>query len=990
MLGSLLGNGGERRPNGSGTEGTHTVRRFAWVILIAATFGLLTQARAEVRVVSPYGALKGHPGHLRTLAFSPDGRLVVGGGGGTDHSLRLWDVQSGKIIRAFTGHEYEPFSVSFTRDGERILSAGLDDTLKLWDVATGRLLTSISFAVSGILNAALTADGRYAVAAGQTSFVEIRDAQSGALARRLAGPPAETLSAMALSPDSRLVAAGGRQHVLHVYSFDSGALQWSKRAHGGIIKAIAFSPDGQYIATGGEDPSIRLWNAADGAPVRSFEGHGKWSQSLAFSADGRSLISSGRDEEVHVWDVETAVLTAKLRATKGASTGAIFSPDGRTAASASGKTLELYSLAGPAPTFISPPEFDEPPVVTSPVLTIKVDRLFANAVAHSTDGRYLFAGGEDGTFGMWDAASGQLIRRFRGHTAFVQNVRAVADGRRVMSSSIDKTLKLWDVQSGRVLRTYRGHTQNVATLKLAPDGMRALSVSTDGSMRLWNIDSGAEIRRFRIDGLAATFSPDALQIAAGSSTIRVIDTARGSTIRTLPGKESFGHALAFTPDGRHVISGGQDRILNFWDTETATIVHSLPPFDTTINDIVITPVSRLLLVAQSAELAVLDLASRRILRTYDSHNFHAISAAPDGQSFASVGSDGLLKVWSLDGVAPPLHLVYRQSPPAPAAPRVAAPSPEAAPAIAGQLQLSFRPHQGLINAVTFSPNGSRIASASYEGIVQISDARTGALVRTLKGHKARVNTVAFSPDGSRIVSGGGGIEGGRLAEEVRDEHLRLWDIAAGRAFQTFGRHGDAVDGIAFAPDGQHILSAGRRVRLWRVSDGRLVRTFNAGAETVAFSPDGRRFVADSRRTDNVLRLRDIDTGNVVRSFRGHTSIILSVAFSSDGALIASGSDDGSIRLWDANSGALLRTLSGSRARVVSVAFSPDARLIVSGSLDGAVRLWDTATGQNVQSFTTGSTSNLPVAFAPDGQRIAAATDGGEVKIWAISVSSSAR
>ncbi|CAG7854185.1 Uncharacterized WD repeat-containing protein alr3466 [Serendipita indica DSM 11827] len=290
----------------------------------------------------------------------------------------------------------------------------------------------------------------------------------------------------------------------------------------------------------------------------------------------------------------------------------------------------------------------------------------------------------------------------------------------------------------------------------------------------------------------------------------------------------------------------------------------------------------------------------------------------------------------------------------------------------------LRGHEHSVTAVAFSPDGSRIVSSSYETTIRLWNADTGQqLGEPLRGHEYSVTAVGFSPDGSRIVSGS------------HDRTIRLWDADTGQPVgEPLRGHQTTVTGVGFSPDGSRIVSgsADTTIRLWDANTGRPLgeplRGHDYMVRAVAFSPDGLRVVSGSE--DNTIRLWDANTGKPWgEPLRGHQGWIQAVGFSPDGSRIVSSSNDKTIRVWNADTGELLgEPLRGHEGWVVAVAFSPDGLQIVSGSFDETIRLWDASTGQPLgEPLPEEQDSVLAVAFSPDGSRIVSGSSDKLIRLW---------
>jgi parallel beta-helix repeat protein len=235
---------------------------------------------ATIRFTLPFtGTLTGHTDWVRSVAFSPDGRLLASGS--ADYTIKLWEVASGREVRTLTGHTWTVTSVAFSPDGRLLASGSRDKTIKLWDVA------------------------------------------SGSLVRTLSGPT-DDVNSVAFSPDGRLLASdfcgryelgrGCVQGEIRLWEVASGREVRTLSGHTYAVRSVAFSPDGRLLASGSRDETInaireriKLWEVASGREVRTLTGHTWAVTSVAFSPDGRLLASGSGDRTIKLWDISDLV-----------------------------------------------------------------------------------------------------------------------------------------------------------------------------------------------------------------------------------------------------------------------------------------------------------------------------------------------------------------------------------------------------------------------------------------------------------------------------------------------------------------------------------------------------------------------------------------------------------------------------------------------------------------------------------------------------------
>jgi WD40 repeat protein len=296
--------------------------------------------------------------------------------------------------------------------------------------------------------------------------------------------------------------------------------------------------------------------------------------------------------------------------------------------------------------------------------------------------------------------------------------------------------------------------------------------------------------------------------------------------------------------------------------------------------------------------------------------------------------------------------------------------------------LSLRGHASPNNgAVTYSPDGTRLASTSIgiqdgriQGEVKVWDARSGVELLTLRGHTGGVTAVRYSPDGTRLASASGN----------PDNTVKVWDARSGAELLSLRGHTNWVVSVSYSPDGTHLASASHdgTVKVWDARNGAELLTLrgHTGVVTaVSYSPDGTRLASASY--DNTVKVWDATSGAGLLSLRGHTNWVNAVVYSPDGTRLASAALDKTVKVWDARSGVELFSLRGHFAELTAVSYSPDGTRLASASLDQTVKVWDATSGAELLSLRGHTKYVRAVSYSPEGTRLASASDDWTVKIW---------
>jgi eukaryotic-like serine/threonine-protein kinase len=281
-------------------------------------------------------------------------------------------------------------------------------------------------------------------------------------------------------------------------------------------------------------------------------------------------------------------------------------------------------------------------------------------------------------------------------------------------------------------------------------------------------------------------------------------------------------------------------------------------------------------------------------------------------------------------------------------------------------------HAGSVYNAAYSPEGTHIVTASTDKTARIWDARTGVQLAVLSGHGDDVNSAVYSSDGTRIVTASS------------DETARIWDARTGAQLVVLSGHGDTVYSAAFSPDGTHIVTASddKTARVWDARTGAQLAVLSGHGDRVDFadySPDGTRIVSAS--SDKTARIWDARTGAQLLVLSGHGSLVYSAAYSPDSTSIVTASLDKTARIWDARTGVQLVVLSGHGSFVYSGAYSPDGTHIVTASNDKTGRVWDARMGAQLAALSGHGSLVFSAGYSPDGARIVTASSDKTARVW---------
>ncbi|MFO7574250.1 MAG: caspase family protein [Bacteroidales bacterium] len=619
--------------------------------------------------------------------------------------------------------------------------------------------------------------------------------------------------------------------------------------HYGEISAVAFSVDGMLTATGSADKTVKLWHSSDGREIRTYQGSSGKVVSVEFNRQGTALIALGDDGKWIVWEVSTGKIIIRGESEGLRYTAVSFHPDGKRLVAGTYRShLHVIDMAAG----------ERIMEIKAAPQDIAMQRGFeyesSGSVKYSIDGRYIAAGVGDYTAILFDAESGREIRKFKRKrsscTTCITEAVISGDNRYLFLSRSD-SVQMFDLATGRLVREFYGQGGSAENLIISNDGKFIAAVEY-GTAYVWETETGKQIFKsgdyYTGKILSLAFSPDGRRLLAGNEnrTADIFDIKRGAREVTLHGYLNQIDESVIT------------RPYMYWAAFT--------------NEVKLSPDGKYIAVGRTGNNAKLvDFKTGRIHRTLRGHEGMVISLSfsMDGRYLATGGIDGRAVVWDVE---------------------------------TGNkaCEVTFSDRREAVYSVDISDDNTLLATASWGGTVVIWDIATGERVRTIVPHDhMAVYKVKFMPGAVYFISAG------------LDKNLKLIEIDTGEEIRLFKGHTDLVNSISLNSRGDRFVTSG-----W----------------------------------DGTIRVWDFMSGLQVLRIRAHEAGVYSASFDRSGDYLVSGGDDFLVKYWDATTGKLISEFAGHQGGVGDVSVTDDLNYIISGSRDGSVRIWDVEGRREVVSM----------------------------------------
>ncbi|KAB8335546.1 hypothetical protein SD80_004360 [Scytonema tolypothrichoides VB-61278] len=918
-----------------------------------------TALQDVVYTIRERNSLEGYTDSVTSVSFSPNGQIVVSGT--ADGTIKLWS-RDGREIKTFKAHDKKIISISFSPDSQKFVSGSEDNTPKLWSL-----------------------DGK-----------EIKTFEGHE----------DSITSVSFNSNGQMVVSGSKDRTIKLWNLDGKEIKTFNK-HRGSINSVSFSPNGKLIASASEDKTIKLWNL-EGQEVKTMN-HDQSVKSIGFSSDGQTIValSGYYSNPFRLWRRDGTLLTARDISIMSGNTGYTpdlisLSLDGRTMAlgSANEKSIQIQSL-----------KLQDSSDIGN-ILNLQGHRNNITGISFSPDGKVLASASEDKTVKLWNVENQNFQTP---NLNYVTNVSFSPNGQILVSVKSEQKVQLWQ-RNGILMTTLPGNNSKVI---FSANTQTLASASQDNTVQLWRRD-GTFFKTLQGEVVNGSFSPDGRTIALVRSDNSVdLLASDGKAIATLKGHKDSIYEINFSRDGQTIATASKDKTIKLWRRD-GTRLNDLKGYDENNRNTVFRRYQQdaksISLSPNGETLAILGADNTvkflrrdgKLIKTIKSDREISVNFSPDGEIVAigkeySASTKNVVELWRIDGTF--LKTLQPQGESSNIGVVGFTPDSQTIVTIGDSNKMQFWRRDGSLLSTFDGKTISRFSPdfqilVSVEGFDKIKLWKgDGTPIRTIQVKTERADLdnprrelkFAFSPDGKT------------LAIPTNEDTVELWRIdgtflkilprVQNKEIERFSNF-DIEQHISFSSDSQTLATrtGENKVQVWKI-DG--------NASTKASSPkiiqargDWVGQVKFIPNTDKVAIVGGDDTvklwqlahqpgkePQLLKTFQGHSNLVTSVSISPNGETIASASNDKTVKLWRRD-GKLLNTFTGHTDKVNSISFSPDGQLLASASDDKTVKVWR-PDGTVIKTFKEHGNGVTTVSFSPNGDTIASASYDNTVKIWSL-------
>ena len=575
----------------------------------------------------------GHSQGVNCAVFGPDGSWLASGG--ADNLVKLWQVATGRELRALKGHSGYVKALAASPDGRWLAAGGNDRVIIIWEVATGRAVVPLTGHVASIEVLTFSPDSGWLASASADKSLRIWDAASGKEIKTI-GSKEDQVTALAFSGNGKWLASGSAD-ALKLWDTNTWQVVRTFPKRAGGVTALAFSADGNSLASASADGTVRLWPTNSDRERFTMKQNPSSAVALAFSLNGLLTVAHA-DGALEVWDATNGNFQRAIPGDKNSDhlKFAAFAPNAGVLAFGEGsRSISLRMLNGGSET-----------------RRLESHSTQFNAVDFSNDGRWFAAAANDASIRLWQTATGRELPRLIGHSGYVNTIAFSPDSNLLASGSRSGEVKVWNLDTQQLEYSLPSGAQGIDNVAFSPEGKFLAVAGMDPTVKIWELETkrARTLSGHTDEVTSVVFSVDgqSLYSAGRDKTVRVWDLKTGSVIRTLDTKGAEVNSLAASSDGKFLAAALTDKTVNVWDLSTTALSATLSGSDNEVLKVNFSPDSQFLASAGSDhKVKVWDLKNGHNLRTLEaaSGDVNGVVFSNDGRWIFSASEDGSLMVW---------------------------------------------------------------------------------------------------------------------------------------------------------------------------------------------------------------------------------------------------------------------------------------------------------------------------------------------------------
>ena len=735
-------------------------------------------------------SLEGHASNVRGVQLTIDEKKIISYSGSSD-TIKIWDMETGNLFRTLKGHTGSVYGIKLTKDEKKLISYSYDNTIKIWDMETGKLLHSLEGHTKDIGGIQPTKDEKKLISYSYDNTIKIWDMETGKLLHSLEGHT-KNIEGIRLTKDEKKLISYSYDKTIKIWNTETGKLFRTFEGHY-VIQLM--NDDKQLVS---HDNTTKIWDIETGKLLRTFNNYG---QGIKLTKDEKKLISYSLNT-IEIWDTETGKLLQSLGYFDLTETGFQLTKDEKKLISFSGdKTIKIWE------------------VETGKLLHSLEGHIYGiNRIHLTKDEKKIISCSYD-TIKIWEMGTGKLLHSSEGHTK-IRGIQLTKDKEKIISRSVgnDNTIKIWKMRTGRLLRTLAGHTRNVLGSQLTQDEKLLISYSDDETIIIWEMETGKLLHSLKghtgsVTGIQLT--PDEKKLISYSyDEIIIWEVVTGKLLHSSEGHTKIG-GIQLTTDAKKIISYSYDKTIKVWDMETGKMLHSLEGNTDSVNGIQLTKDEKRLISYSLNTIKIWEVVTGKLIHSLERHTdfVNGIQLTTDAKKIISYSDDKTIKVWDIE---------------------------------TGKILHSLAGHTDPVLGIHIMKNEKKLISYGRDKSI-IWNMETGKLLRTLEGYVGYMQ-------GNRLTN-----DEKNLIYYSSDNTIKIWDIESGKCLQTLNHQSSSIINYTLQstpayPNMLLSFSFDGSLRYWDMDTGKLLLTqllFKEG-ESIYYTTDGYFDFTDKKVMDYIV------------------------------------------------------------------------------------------------------------------------------------------